>query len=79
MTGQSQSFKDQAHTPPIGWDSWNWFQKRNLSEEVIRGVIDAIASEGIGDAGDEYVADTNNENAALFELGPNSCKFLSVK
>ena len=42
-------------TPPMGWNSWNWFGKRHINEQVVREVIDAMAAEGLRKAGYEYV------------------------
>ncbi|PSJ41039.1 glycoside hydrolase family 27 protein [Allosphingosinicella deserti] len=43
-----------AQTPPMGWNSWNKFAC-NVNEKVIRDTADAIASNGMKDAGYEYV------------------------
>ena len=43
-----------ALTPPMGWNSWNKFGC-HVSEELIRGVADAIASNGMKAAGYKYV------------------------
>ena len=43
-----------AQTPPMGWNSWNKFAC-NVSEELIKSVADAIASNGMKDAGYQYV------------------------
>lgn len=43
-----------AKTPPMGWNSWNKFRNR-VSDEVVRGVADAMASNGMRDAGYVYV------------------------
>ncbi len=43
-----------AQTPPMGWNSWNKFQC-NVSAELIKTVADAIATNGMKDAGYEYV------------------------
>ncbi len=43
-----------APTPPMGWNSWNKFAC-NVSEELIKTVADAIATNGMKDAGYEYV------------------------
>jgi alpha-galactosidase len=43
-----------AKTPPMGWNSWNKFGC-NVSEELIESVADAIASNGMKEAGYEYV------------------------
>jgi alpha-galactosidase len=43
-----------AKTPPMGWNSWNKFAGR-VSEADVRGIADAIASNGMKDAGYVYV------------------------
>jgi alpha-galactosidase len=43
-----------ASTPPMGWNSWNKFNRR-VSDEIVRGVADAIASNGMRDAGYIYI------------------------
>lgn len=58
-----------AKTPPMGWNSWNWFGKDNINENLIREVIDAMVSEGLKDAGYTYVVVDGGWRAD--ELGPN--------
>lgn len=43
-----------AQTPPMGWNSWNKFAC-NVSEDLIKSVADAIAANGMKDAGYQYV------------------------
>jgi alpha-galactosidase len=43
-----------ALTPPMGWNSWNKFQC-NVSEDLIKGMADAMVANGMKDAGYEYV------------------------
>jgi alpha-galactosidase len=43
-----------ARTPPMGWNSWNKFAGR-VSDEIVRGVADAIASNGMREAGYVYI------------------------
>jgi alpha-galactosidase len=43
-----------ALTPPMGWNSWNKFHC-NVSEELIKGMADAMVSSGMKDVGYEYV------------------------
>jgi alpha-galactosidase len=43
-----------ARTPPMGWNSWNKFAC-NVSEDLIRGMADAMISSGMRDAGYQYV------------------------
>ncbi len=44
-----------ARTPPMGWNSWNKFACKGLNEKVVRETADQIASNGMKDAGYEYV------------------------
>jgi alpha-galactosidase len=43
-----------AQTPPMGWNSWNKFAC-NVNEELIKSVADAIATNGMKEAGYQYV------------------------
>ena len=43
-----------AKTPPMGWNSWNKFARR-VNDEVVRGVADAMAGNGMKDAGYVYI------------------------
>lgn len=43
-----------ARTPPMGWNSWNKFAC-NIDEATVRRVADAMASNGMKDAGYQYV------------------------
>ncbi|MDD2764398.1 MAG: alpha-galactosidase [Opitutaceae bacterium] len=43
-----------APTPPMGWNSWNRFGE-NVSERLIMETADAMASNGMKDAGYQYV------------------------
>ena len=43
-----------AQTPPMGWNSWNKFGC-NVSDKLIREIADAMASNGMKDAGYQYV------------------------
>ena len=44
-----------GRTPPMGWNSWNKFACSGINEQVIRASADAIASNGMKDAGYQYV------------------------
>jgi alpha-galactosidase len=44
-----------ARTPPMGWNSWNKFACEGINEKVVRASADAIATNGMKDAGYEYV------------------------
>jgi alpha-galactosidase len=43
-----------ARTPPMGWNSWNKFQRR-VNDQVVREVASAMAKNGMKDAGYVYV------------------------
>ncbi len=49
-----ESKAELAPTPPMGWNSWHWFGE-NITEEKIKGIIDAMVSSGMRDVGYEYV------------------------
>ncbi|QGY43840.1 glycoside hydrolase family 27 protein [Maribellus comscasis] len=66
----SQNEKLLAPTPPMGWNSWNWFGKYGINEDVIRECIDAVVEEGLLDAGYEYfVIDGGWRDVKLTEKG----------
>jgi alpha-galactosidase len=50
----SQTFKELAQTPPMGWNSWNTFSC-NVSETMIKGMADAMVSSGMKEAGYQYI------------------------
>ncbi len=43
-----------AKTPPMGWNSWNKFA-RDINENLIKEIADAMVNSGMKDAGYEYV------------------------
>lgn len=43
-----------ARTPPMGWNSWNYFAER-VTDAIIRGQADAMVSKGMKAAGYVYV------------------------
>jgi len=51
---QSDVSKDLALTPPMGWNTWNKFAC-NVSDELVRGMADAMVKSGMKDAGYQYV------------------------
>lgn len=66
---KSQTPKILAPTPPMGWNSWNWFGKKAINEEIVKEVIDAIVNEGLKDAGYVYVVVDGGWRDTV--LGPN--------
>jgi alpha-galactosidase len=50
----AQKFPGLALTPPMGWNSWNKFAG-NINETLIRQTADAMATNGMRDAGYVYV------------------------
>jgi alpha-galactosidase len=44
-----------ARTPPMGWNSWNKYACKGLNEKVVRETADAMASNGMKDAGYQFV------------------------
>ena len=50
----AQKWENLAETPQMGWNSWNKFQG-NISEEVIKGIADAMVEEGLLEAGYTYL------------------------
>lgn len=50
----SQSFDSLAKTPPMGWNSWNKFGC-SVSEKLIKEVADAMVTNGMKQAGYEYI------------------------
>ena len=43
-----------AATPPMGWNSWNFFH-RNVTDAIVRQQADAMVSTGMRDAGYVYI------------------------
>src|SRR5262245_45062905 len=43
-----------AKTPPMGWNSWNKFASR-IDDPTVRGIADAMATNGMKDAGYVYI------------------------
>ena len=52
--GHAQKFTNLARTPPMGWNSWNKFQC-NVDEGIIRAMADAMATNGMKNAGYQYI------------------------
>lgn len=51
----AQVRRELAKTPPMGWNSWNFFGKQDINEKIVLEVIDAMVSTGLRDAGYNYV------------------------
>jgi alpha-galactosidase len=51
---QAQKFEKLALTPPMGWNSWNTF-KCNISEPLVKDIVDRFIADGYKDAGYRYV------------------------
>ncbi len=52
--GKQTSHVALAQTPPMGWNSWNKFAC-NVNEQLIRETADAMVTNGMKDAGYQYV------------------------
>ncbi len=79
LTVEAQKFKDLAPTPPMGWNSLNYF-KCDFNEQLIREVADAMSSNGMKEAGYEYIIIDDCWQAGRDEQGtiiPDPDKFPS--
>ncbi|MBQ9215592.1 MAG: glycoside hydrolase family 27 protein [Prevotella sp.] len=54
MPLRAQKWEHLADTPQMGWSTWNKFQG-NISEDIIKGIADAMAETGLRDAGYTYI------------------------
>ena len=50
----AQKYPNLAPTPPMGWNSWNIFNC-NINEDKVRKMADAMASNGMKEAGYQYI------------------------
>jgi alpha-galactosidase len=50
----AQKFAQLALTPPMGWNSWNKFACE-VNEQIIRAAADAMVTNGMKDAGYQYI------------------------
>ena len=50
----AQKWEGLADTPQMGWSTWNKFQEK-ISEDVIKGIADAMVATGLRDAGYTYI------------------------
>lgn len=51
----AQKFEKLAQTPPMGWNSWNYFECERVNEQVIMDMADAMVLTGMKKAGYEYI------------------------
>lgn len=58
-----------GHSPAMGWNSWNYFGKKEINEKIVIEVIDAMVKEGLPQAGYEYVVVDGGWRDTV--LGPN--------
>lgn len=81
----AQKFNQIANTPPMGWNSWNKFGC-DVNEKLIMEVADAMASNGMRDAGYQYIViddcwqvgrDENGEIIVDKDRFPNGMKYLA--
>jgi alpha-galactosidase len=77
--------KSLALTPPMGWNTWNRFGC-NVSDELVRGIADAMVKSGMKDAGYQYIViddcwqvsrDANANTVADTQRFPNGIKALA--
>ena len=54
MPVRAQKWEKLADTPQMGWSTWNKFQG-NISEEIIKGIADAMVESGLRDVGYTYI------------------------
>jgi alpha-galactosidase len=75
-----------AKTPPMGWNSWNKFACKGLNEKVVRETADTMVSNGMKDAGYQFVIlddcwqtsrDVNGNIVADAERFPSGIKALA--
>jgi alpha-galactosidase len=76
---QAQKFPELAQSPPMGWNSWNKFQC-DVNETIIRAMADAMATNGMKDAGYQYINIDDcwqGERDAQGFIHPDTAKFPS--
>jgi len=54
VSSQTKSTASPAATPPMGWNSWNWFA-RKVTDKDVRQAADILVASGMRDAGYVYV------------------------
>ncbi|HEY1661568.1 MAG TPA: glycoside hydrolase family 27 protein [Verrucomicrobiae bacterium] len=79
VSGFGQDINQHALTPPMGWNSWNKFQG-NVDEQIVRAMADAMATNGMKDAGYQYINIDDcwqGQRDAQGFIQPDSAKFPS--
>ncbi len=79
LPARAQKFERLALTPPMGWNSWNKFAC-NVNEAIVRRTADAMAGNGMREAGYQYVNVDDCWHGARDSLGfihPDSARFPS--
>lgn len=64
----AQKFEGLALTPPMGWNSWNYFGC-NVDEALIRESADAMVTSGMKEAGYQYIVIDDCWHGERDELG----------
>ena len=54
VTAQTAPKPQVAQTPPMGWNSWNYFAER-VTEQDIKNAADQMVATGMKDAGYVYI------------------------
>ena len=74
----AQKFEGLALTPPMGWNSWNTFGT-NVDENLVKTLADAMAKNGMRDAGYTYIVIDDGweapERDTLGNIVPDPNKF----
>lgn len=79
QASHAQKFDQLALTPPMGWNSWNKFAC-DVDEDLIKQTADAMVSNGMKDAGYEYVVIDDcwhGERDSLGFIQPDPVRFPS--
>ncbi len=82
-----QKRPELSPSPIMGWNSWNWFGPKEINEEIVLDVIDAIVESGLRDAGYKYIIidggwredflDKDGKLLASKERFPRGMKFIA--
>lgn len=69
LGSEAQVNQPLGQSPAMGWNSWNFFGKKEINESIVLEVIDAMVREGLQKAGYEYVVVDGGWRDTV--LGPN--------